>query len=364
MGNRQGCSGPPAEEGSSGPPAKEGSSSGPPAKEGSSPPASGRFADPWWRKFDEPTDGFKDSEGFVNRLPLRLESTEMIVFGTTDAEKMWAEFEDEDFLPILVGGKAVISIWFNNFTDSDCGGSYLETWYNTFVSRRSEGQIELQMESPMSVVINDPRCQNFLLRVVCGDAPDNPGAAMKAIVGGRSIFGFPRHPVLGQIQFRYGEADGKNTTWEFDASHNGWDAVKASIALPETDPTHIPMLLDVALVGDLVISAPKLGGTHKNHNGAHQGFFGQALAGTQFTTLWNKETDSIVLGNDDHYGSPISRWDFEPIVKGHIPDFKIAVSKPSGWISGAEAAAAVLEHEATLKAGTKLGAISTPWIKS
>jgi len=336
---------------------------GPPKDAGGAPPASGRFADPWWRKFDVPTDGFRDATGFVNRLPLRLESTEMIVFGTVDADKMWSEFADEDFQPILVGGKAVMSVWFNNFTDTDCGGSYLETWYNTFVTRKGSEQLNLPMESPMSVVINDARCQNFLIRVVCGDTPDNPGAAMKAIVGGRSIFGFPKHPEIGDIKFSYEEADGKKTHWQFEASHGGKSAITARIALPETDANHVPVPLDIASPGDLVIGAPKLGGTHKNHNGAHQVYFGQTLAGTQYTTLWNKETDSITVGDDDHYGKPLSRWDFDPMVKGHIPDFKIAASKPSGWMSGAEAAAAILEHEKLYMAGTKLGAISTPWEK-
>ena len=56
------------------------------------------------------------------------------MYGLVDPAKMWAEFDNEDFTPILVGGKAVISIWFNDFKDTDCGGSYLETWYNTFVT--------------------------------------------------------------------------------------------------------------------------------------------------------------------------------------------------------------------------------------
>merc|ERR1711865_231175 len=301
MGNsNKGCSGPPKAEAGSG-----------------APPASGRFADPWWRKFDMPTEGFRDASGFVSRIPLRLESTEMIVFGTVDAGKMWAEFANEEFQPILVGGKAVISIWFNNFSDTDCGGSYLETWYNTFVTRRDQPQLSLPMDSPLSVIIN----------------------------------------------FSYGEKDGKKVSWDFDASHSGKSVISARIALPETDPNHIPVPLDVASGNDLVIGSPVLGGTHRGDNGAHQVFFGQTLAGTQNTAMWNPETDSIVIGDDPHYGIPLSRWDFEPLVKGHIPDFKIAARKPVGWISGAEAAVAVMEHEKMMAAGLKAGAINTPWSK-
>ena len=50
---------------------------------------------------------------------------------------MWSPmFDDELYTPILVGGKAVVSIWFNQFSDTDCGGEYLETWYNTYVTRK------------------------------------------------------------------------------------------------------------------------------------------------------------------------------------------------------------------------------------
>ena len=86
-----------------------------------------RFCDEWWRQYDTPTDGFVDSSGKLSRLPLRLESTEVIVYGLVDPQKMWAEFEalDEAFVPVLVGGKAVVTVWFNNFTDTDCGGAYL-----------------------------------------------------------------------------------------------------------------------------------------------------------------------------------------------------------------------------------------------
>jgi hypothetical protein len=93
-----------------------------------------RFEDAWWRQLDQPEEGFVDTSGFVNRLPLRLESTELIVHGLVDVDKMWADFPKEDYVPVLCGGKGVVSFWFNNFKDTDCGGEYWETWYNTFVS--------------------------------------------------------------------------------------------------------------------------------------------------------------------------------------------------------------------------------------
>jgi len=322
-----------------------------------------RFADPWWRTYDTPTDGYRDSTGFINRLPLRLESTEMIIFGTVDAGKMWADFADEDFVPILVGGKAVVSVWMNNFTDTDCGGSYLESWYNTFVTRRDQPPVSLPMESPMSVVIQHERAQNFLQRVVCADAPGNPGAAMKAIVGGRAVFGFPKHPVTGTIDFSYEESGGKKTGWQFDMSHSDKHALSVRCKLPETDPNHVVVPIDVVAPMDLVIGSPKLGGTHKNHNGAHPALFGQAICANQATTLWDPKTDTFELGNDEHYAAPLSRWNFVPLVKGHMPDFKTAAFKPVGWISGADALKAVQGHEKMLAGGIKLGAIHTPWAK-
>ena len=39
---------------------------------------------------------------------------------------MWSEFDDEMHQPILVDGKAVVTVWINQFTDTDCGGGYLE----------------------------------------------------------------------------------------------------------------------------------------------------------------------------------------------------------------------------------------------
>jgi len=39
-----------------------------------------------------PEHAFRDSSGFVGRLPLRLESKEVIVYGTADPDLMWSEY--------------------------------------------------------------------------------------------------------------------------------------------------------------------------------------------------------------------------------------------------------------------------------
>merc|ERR1719201_890363 len=112
----------------------------------------------------------------MNRLPLRLESSNVFLYGTVDPAKMWKDYDDEEFQPVLVGGKAVVNIWFNNFTDTDCGGAYLETWYNTFVTRKSEPQVSLELAPPLGPVAAavHPTQQSFLMRVLCSDAPGNP----------------------------------------------------------------------------------------------------------------------------------------------------------------------------------------------
>merc|ERR1719446_1353615 len=72
---------------------------------------------------------------------------------------------------------------------------------------------------------------SYLMRVVCSDAPGNPGAAMKAIAGGREIFGFPKHPNPGKIRFEYKD---DNTKVEFDAEHDGKKCVEVRAKLPGT----------------------------------------------------------------------------------------------------------------------------------
>lgn len=313
-----------------------------------------RFVDPWYRQYDKPTGGYVDSSGFMNRLPLRLESSNVFLYGTVDPAKMWKDYDDEEFQPVLVGGKAVINIWFNNFTDTDCGGAYLETWYNTFVTPKSEPQLELPLESPFSLVIQDPKSLVYLQRVLCADTKDNPGAAVKAITGGRGIFGFPKHPVPGLIRFDYTRG-GKDV--EFEASHMGIHAVKLNVRLPEAEEGAVTLPLEVTSAPDACIGSPKLGGTHKGFNGANQTRYGMAFKCTQHLKPWDPQTDSISFGVDGHYAASIKEWGFEPLLKAHTTDMKIAAFKPINWTSGEEAAAAVRNHEKALAAGVKGGAL-------
>lgn len=319
----------------------------------------GRFPEPFWRQYDKATDGYVDSLGFMNRLPLRLAATNLIIHGLVDADKMWSEFDNEPYQPVLVGGKAVMTIFLNNFIDTDCGGSYLESWYNTVVTPKDIPQVTF--ESPDQLMDALGAGFNFLIRVCCGDAPGNPGAALKAIAGGRGMFGFPKHPEPGNLRFDYMD---DNTRIEFDLEHDGHFGASYRVVLPGTKQegekypvSEIAVPLDIEIPAEGIISSPLLGGTHRGQNGSDQKRFAQHLCCTQHVGPWDDTTDSIQFGDDFHYAGPISRWDFVPIMKAHVPDFKIAAFKPNAWISGPEADEAVRMHEERLMQGVLPGAL-------
>lgn len=149
--------------------------------------------------------------------------------------------------------------------------------------------------------------------------------------------------------------------------HDGKKGLEVRVTLPGTkkegekypvqEIEQLRLALDVEIPAEGIISCPRLGGSHKGHNGAKQTRFAQHLCCTQHISPWDTATDSITFGDDLHYGAPISRWSFVPVLKAHIPDFKIAAFKPSGWISGPAADAAVQEHEQKLAQGTLAGAL-------
>jgi len=297
-----------------------------------------RFTDPWWRKFDQPTDGYVDCSGVVSRLPLRLESTEVIIHGFVDAKSMWSSFEalDEPFQPILVGDKAVVSVWFNNFTDTDCGGTYIETWYNTFVTSKDEEQLKLPDDTDPMEVIAHPKALVYLQRVLCSESPKSTGAGKVAIEGGRAIWGFPKHPELGTNTFEYKDYNKKVV---FNGSHSSKKAVSLNVVIPgdkEDGEGTVKVLLETESGPDVFIGGPRNGGTHKGHNGAHQTRYASAVKCTQYLTAWDPKTDSLEFGDEEHYAMPIKKWGFKPVLKVHSPDFKILAHKPSGWISGSD----------------------------
>merc|ERR1711939_1218681 len=170
------------------------------------------------------------------------------------------------------------------------------------------------------------------------------------------MFGFPKHPVPAVISCQYDEAK----SLVFEATHEGKMALKVSCAVPQPvtgedgAPLNVVPLDLEKCAPDAQIGAPRLGGTHKGHNGTIQSFYKTSVHCHQHVAGWNSEKDSLEFGDAEHF-APLSRWDFAPVVKAHSTDFKIVAYKPSGWISGEEAATAVQEHEKQIAGGLKAG---------
>merc|ERR1712167_547686 len=144
------------------------------------------------------------------------------------------------------------------------------------------------------------------------------------------------------------------TVLKFEVEHMGKKALNLRCTLPGKDAPEI--LLDVPKSAPHAqIGGPRHGGTHKGHNGAFQSFYATSVKCTQKIAPWG-EDDMLEVGDNEHY-APLGRWDFTALVKAYSTDFKICAYKPTGWISGKDAAAAVEQHEMQLKKGVKGGAL-------
>ena len=91
-----------------------------------------KLADPWFEQWTK-TDSYMASDGHSNRIPLRLASTNIVLYGKANLAEVLKEFEHEDHRPVTVGGDVPVQLWCNNFVDTDCGPAdrenpYLETW--------------------------------------------------------------------------------------------------------------------------------------------------------------------------------------------------------------------------------------------
>ena len=70
-----------------------------------------------WKK----TDSYLASDNHINRIPLRLSSSNIVVYGSATLSEVLKEFEHEDHYPVTVGGKVPVQLWCNNFKATDCG---------------------------------------------------------------------------------------------------------------------------------------------------------------------------------------------------------------------------------------------------
>ena len=101
-----------------------------------------RFSHDWFDQWNE-VDSYVDSDGNVNRIPLRLTSSNLVVYGGADYDEAMKEFDHEHYQPVSVGGKVPVQVWFNDFHDTDCGpfdrvNAYTETWFSFFVTPKDK----------------------------------------------------------------------------------------------------------------------------------------------------------------------------------------------------------------------------------
>lgn len=285
---------------------------------------------PWFDQWDV-EDRYVNPSGLVSRLPLRLHSHETVITGTAELAAVQKALEHELYTPVTVGGKAVVQVWLNNFTDTDCGpedtkNPYLETWVNTFVTPKDQ-PLHLPYNKTigdMSYIIQDPRSLIWIHRVLCADAPGYPtersDPAREAIYGGHNIWGFPKHFDKAEITYEY---EG-NDRVSFEATHLGKAAVKASVVLSEVEQQNVPIPVNIRTADDAVVSGPM--------RVIQQTRFGEAFNVTQNIAPWNPQTDSIAFGDDAWYGAEVGNWFFEPKLKMHTDDFQIVAWKPSNWL--------------------------------
>ena len=166
-----------------------------------------KFSDKWFDQWVQ-TDSYLASDNHTNRIPLRLTSSNIVIYGAATLSEVLKDFEHEDHHPVTVGGKVPVQLWCNNFIDTDCGPTdtvnpYIETWYSFPVTPKSS-KLDLHYENAYSYNVNAPDTLTWCHRVLCGPAKSGYDlGALAAIAGGREIWGFPKHPSLADLSFVY-----------------------------------------------------------------------------------------------------------------------------------------------------------------
>ncbi len=289
-----------------------------------------RLSDPWFEQWPQ-TDAYLASDGHVNRIPLRLTSTNLVLYGRAELSEVLKEFEHEDYRPLTVGGDVPVQLWCNNFLDTDCGpldreNPYTEIWYSFPVSSKS-APLDLPHEGPFSYNANAPEALVWCHRVLCGPARDGYAlGAIAAIAGGREVWGFPKHPGLADLRFDYPDEE----TVEFEGSHQGRRVIFLRVKRPEYVPGHVTIALDERTGRDSCITPRQ--NPWKASFVAKQTRYGQAFAATMHFSPWDQTTDSITIFDDeDYFGGLLRRWGFEPALKMHCQDLRIVAFKPAGW---------------------------------
>ena len=285
----------------------------------------------WFEQWTQ-TDAYMASDGHVNRIPLRLTSTNVVLYGKAKLSEVLKDFVHEDHRPVTVGGDVPVQLWCNNFTDTDCGPAdsinpYIETWFSFPVTPKSV-PLDLPYETPFSYNVHAPQALIWCHRVLCGPASDGYAlGAIAAIAGGREVWGFPKHPGLADLSFEYPDRE----TVVFRGSHQGHRVIALSARLPECVQGHITMALDERTGPDTCIT-PRQNPQHATFV-AKQTRYGQAFAATMHFSPWDEKTDALTIYSEEEYfGALLKGWEFTPALKMHCADMRIVAFKPAGWI--------------------------------
>jgi hypothetical protein len=289
-----------------------------------------KLSDPWFEQWVQ-TDAYRASDGHVNRIPLRLASSNVVIYGGAKLSEVLDDFEHEDHCPVTVGGDVPVQLWCNNFLDTDCGPAdrpnpYIETWYSFPVTPKSS-PLHLPYQDPFSYNVSSPEVLIWCHRVLCGPARDGYAlGAIAAIAGGREVWGFPKHPGLADLSFDYLDGDAV----AFEASHQGNRVFSLLARRPEGVEGHVVVAVDERTGPDSCIT-PKQNPREASFV-AMQTRYGQAFAATMHFSPWDETTDSLTLhGEEEYFGARLRRWEFTPALKMHCPDLRIVAFKPAGW---------------------------------
>ena len=284
----------------------------------------------WFEQWNQ-TDSYLASDGTINRIPLRLTSSNVIIYGSANLTEVLREFEHEDYQPVTVDGEVPVQIWCNNFIDTDCGSKdtvnpYLETWYS-FPVIPKPSQLDLPFENAFSYNVNAPDTLTWCHRVLCGASEKGKDLPAKAaIAGGREIWGFPKHPDMANLDFDYSE----NEMVSFTARHQGKRVMSLKLKRPESINDHLLVEAD-ALTEPGSCITPKQN-PHTPSFVSKQTRYTQAFSASMYLSPWDDATDSLSIYNEeDFFGGLLSRWNFEPHLKMHCSNLKIVAFKPEGW---------------------------------
>tara|TARA_Y100000590_G_scaffold126302_3_gene144372 strand:+ start:524 stop:1420 length:897 start_codon:yes stop_codon:yes gene_type:complete len=288
------------------------------------------LSDKWFEQWTE-TDSYLASDGHINRIPLRLTSSNIIIYGSASLHEVLKEFDHEDHRPVTVGGQVPVQLWCNNFVDTDCGpknrvNPYLETWYSFPVTTKSS-PLDLPYENAFSLNVSEPDTLIWCHRVLCGPAKDGyKVGAIAAIAGGREVWGFPKHPDLAELSFEYPD----NETVIFDSKHQGHKVFSLSIRSPEITAGHTVVEVDEITPEGSCIT-PKQNPLKASFV-AKQTRYSQAFSATMHFSFWEEDFDSLVIYDEEEYfGGLLKSWEFKPALKMHCSDLKIVAFKPDGW---------------------------------